>query len=77
MEKFRKNPNEGVAERASRILRNLNTIGAVAFIGAGVAIGSELLAGYGAFNAAQAVFFEATRRLASGRGREKIGEKPA
>jgi hypothetical protein len=55
--------NENWAEKGSRWLRNVNALGAVAFGGAGVLVGSEVLVAYGVFNAATAVFFEITRRI--------------
>jgi hypothetical protein len=63
--------NPSTAERGSRVLRNLNAIGAVALGGAGLVLGSGALVGLGALDAAQAGFFEGTRRMAARRGSQK------
>jgi hypothetical protein len=60
---------ESGGERISRTLRNLNIVGAVALSGAGIVIGSALLAGLGAINAGQAGFFEATRQWSKQRNK--------
>lgn len=62
---------EGSAERASRVLRNLNIVGAAALGGAGVAINSAILTGLGVLNAGQAGFFEGTRRWSKKRKAKK------
>lgn len=62
---------EGGPERGLRWLRNINALGAVAFYGAGVAAGSEVLKVLGALNAAQAGFFEVARRWSQ---RRKAGK---
>lgn len=75
-EKLRR--KEGGAERASRVLRNLNIVGAVALGGAGIAINSAILTGLGVLNAGQAGFFEATRRWAKKRKtKRKSKDQPA
>lgn len=61
--------SEGWGERGSRWLRNINALGAAAFTGAAVAFpafGEPLLALAG-LDAAQAAFFEGTRRLSKRR----------
>ncbi|HET7672891.1 MAG TPA: hypothetical protein VFK11_00030 [Candidatus Saccharimonadales bacterium] len=62
-EKTPKN-NETTAERASRFLRNLNAVGAVALFGVGLAVpaGAVALNTWAAINTAQAGGFEAARR---------------
>jgi predicted transcriptional regulator len=60
-------PKEGGSERASRVLRNINIVGAVALGGVGIAFNAGILTALGAVNAGQAGFFEATRRWAKKR----------
>jgi len=55
---------ENTPERASRFLRNIIIVGAVALGGAGIALESTVLTGWGVLNAGQAGFFELTRRAA-------------
>lgn len=64
-------------ERASRFLRNINAIGAVAFAGAGLVVpeASTAMFALAGINAVQALFFEVTRRMAAKRGQPKL--KPA
>ncbi|MDX1765942.1 MAG: hypothetical protein R3313_03235 [Candidatus Saccharimonadales bacterium] len=62
-------------ESIAKWLRNVNAIGAVALGGAGIVLESAALMALGAINAAQAGFFEATRRVAAKRGGKKL--KPA
>lgn len=56
--------NEGTAERASRFLRNLNAVGAVALFGIGMAVpaGAVAFNALAAIDVAQAGGFEAARR---------------
>lgn len=64
---------EGVAERGSRFLRNINILGAVALTGAAFVwpeYSAPLLA-LAAIDVAQAGFFEFTRRWAGKRGSPK------
>jgi hypothetical protein len=66
---------EGKAERAARVFRNLNAIGAVAAYGAGIALpalGVPLTA-YAAWNAAQAGALELGRRHLKKRRLGKAG----
>lgn len=68
-------PKEGKAERAARIFRNLNAIGAVAAYGVGLAVpavGVPLTA-YAAWNAAQAGALELGRRHLKKRRLGKAG----
>lgn len=66
-------PKPNTPERASAFLRNVNIVGAVALGGAGIALGSNVLLGLGAINAAQAGFFETTRRIAKNRSTKTAG----
>lgn len=54
-------------EKGVRFYVLANAVGAVAFTGAGLALGSEILVGYGLFNAAQAVAVEGIYRLVKNR----------
>jgi hypothetical protein len=68
-EQFKK---EGLGERASRFLRNINALGAVAFTGAAVlfpAYSAPLLA-FAAVDVVQVGFFEGTRRMSRRRARK-------
>lgn len=73
VEKPDKDNKEGVAERSARFFRNLNALGAIAFLGAAVvappaAIAFNTLA---AIDAAQAGGFEVARRWAKKRREKK------
>lgn len=55
---------QGRGERFWRLVRNVNAIGAIAFLGAGALIGSAAAAAYGGFNALQAAGAEWMRQRA-------------
>ena len=57
-------------ESISKWLRNVNAIGAVALGGVGIVVESAALMTLGAINAAQAGFFELTRRASSKKGKK-------
>lgn len=59
--------SKSVPEKGARFLRDINIIGAVALGGAGIALESGILIGWGALNAGQAGFFEVVRRAAAKR----------
>jgi hypothetical protein len=65
------NQKEHGGERVSRLLRNLNVIGAVALGGVGLAFNSALLTSWGVLNAGQAGLFEATRRWSKSKNHPK------
>ena len=67
---------EGGWEKASRWLRNINALGAIAIGGAAVGVESAILTGWAVLNAGQAGFFEMTRRWAKNRNMApKIGKR--
>lgn len=64
-----KTEKEGGVERASRVLRNLNALGAIAFAGAAVVApaGAVIFKTLAALNAVQAGGFEVARQVAKKR----------
>jgi hypothetical protein len=76
-EKIGNGKKEGKAEKASRILRNLNAAGAVALFGAGVILpaGAAAFNTLAAIDVAQAGGFELFRRHAKKKSLKKRAEK--
>lgn len=73
-EKLEKKKNNGNwAEQASRFMRNINALGAVAFAGAAVLlpVAAAPLLTVSAINAGQAGFFEVTRQMAAKNAKKK------
>jgi len=68
---------EGGIEKGSRWLRNFNIAVGLGATAVGAAINSGVLIAYGAFNFAQAGFFEITRRWGARRSTAKKAGKIA
>jgi hypothetical protein len=75
-----KNKKGGAAERASKLLRDINILGALAIGGAAIIAPPVLAAPLGVWagiNAAQAAGFEAARRHVSKRRKKGNGQQSA